>query len=63
MREGRRSSLSVTERAKFGYFERSLNAYGRDGEPCRRCGTIMRRESFMNRGSHFCPSCQTVPRG
>ncbi|NMD56353.1 MULTISPECIES: bifunctional DNA-formamidopyrimidine glycosylase/DNA-(apurinic or apyrimidinic site) lyase [Tsukamurella] len=55
-------SLYVNVNGQSGYFERSLNAYGRDGEPCRRCGTIMRRESFMNRGSHFCPSCQTVPR-
>ncbi|MBS4104625.1 zinc finger domain-containing protein, partial [Tsukamurella paurometabola] len=38
------------------------DAYGRDGEPCRRCGTIMRRESFMNRSSHFCPTCQKAPR-
>lgn len=55
-------SLYVNVNGQSGYFERSLNAYGRDGEPCRRCGTIMRRESFMNRGSHFCPTCQTVPR-
>lgn len=55
-------SLYVNVNGQSGYFSRSLDAYGRDGEPCRRCGTIMRRESFMNRGSHFCPSCQTVPR-
>ncbi|SKX96592.1 formamidopyrimidine-DNA glycosylase Fpg [Mycobacteroides abscessus subsp. abscessus] len=45
-----------------GYFERSLNAYGRAGQPCRRCGTLMRREEFMNRGSFFCPKCQPRPR-
>ncbi len=55
-------SLYVNVNGQSGYFERSLNAYGRDGEPCRRCGAIMRREQFMNRGSHFCPHCQTVPR-
>lgn len=55
-------SLYVNVNGQSGYFERSLNAYGRDGEPCRRCGTIMRREQFMNRGSHFCPKCQTEPR-
>ncbi|MEF3404099.1 bifunctional DNA-formamidopyrimidine glycosylase/DNA-(apurinic or apyrimidinic site) lyase [Agromyces sp. CCNWLW203] len=43
-----------------GYFEHSLNAYGRAGKPCPRCGTAMVRESFMNRGSHFCPRCQRV---
>jgi formamidopyrimidine-DNA glycosylase len=41
-----------------GYFAHSLNAYGRGGEPCSRCGTPIVRESFMNRGSHFCPRCQ-----
>ncbi|CAM3605943.1 bifunctional DNA-formamidopyrimidine glycosylase/DNA-(apurinic or apyrimidinic site) lyase [Tsukamurella ocularis] len=56
-------SLYVNVNGQSGYFSRSLDAYGRDGEPCRRCGTIMRRESFMNRGSHFCPTCQTAPRG
>ena len=41
-----------------GYFAHSLNAYGRQGEPCARCGTPIRREKFMNRSSHFCPRCQ-----
>ena len=41
-----------------GYFAHSLNAYGRQGEPCSRCGTAIRREKFMNRSSHFCPRCQ-----
>jgi formamidopyrimidine-DNA glycosylase len=41
-----------------GYFSHSLNAYGRQGEPCPRCGRPIVRESFMNRGSHFCAHCQ-----
>ena len=41
-----------------GYFSRSLHVYGRQGKPCDRCGTSIVRESFMNRGSHFCPRCQ-----
>jgi formamidopyrimidine-DNA glycosylase len=41
-----------------GYFSHSLNAYGRQGEPCPRCGRPIVRESFMNRGSHFCAFCQ-----
>lgn len=41
-----------------GYFSHSLNAYGQQGEPCPRCGTLIVREKFMNRGSHFCPRCQ-----
>ena len=43
-----------------GYFSHSLNAYGQQGEPCPRCGRPIVRESFMNRGSHFCPFCQRV---
>ncbi|WP_165066760.1 bifunctional DNA-formamidopyrimidine glycosylase/DNA-(apurinic or apyrimidinic site) lyase [Marisediminicola senii] len=43
-----------------GYFAHSLNAYGQQGEPCPRCGRPIVRESFMNRGSHFCPHCQRM---
>lgn len=45
-----------------GYFSQSLNVYGRQGEPCPRCGRPIVRESFMNRGSHFCAFCQRAPR-
>ncbi|GAC00598.1 formamidopyrimidine-DNA glycosylase [Gordonia namibiensis NBRC 108229] len=55
-------ALYVNVNGQSGYFERSLNAYGREGQPCRRCGAIVRRESFMNRSSYFCPKCQTAPR-
>ncbi|MFD4420308.1 bifunctional DNA-formamidopyrimidine glycosylase/DNA-(apurinic or apyrimidinic site) lyase [Agromyces sp. NPDC058484] len=43
-----------------GYFAHSLNAYGRAGLPCARCGTPMVREAFMNRSSHRCPRCQRL---
>ena len=43
-----------------GYFEISLNAYGRTGTPCSRCGTPIKREQWANRGSHFCPKCQKL---
>ncbi|CAN5424334.1 bifunctional DNA-formamidopyrimidine glycosylase/DNA-(apurinic or apyrimidinic site) lyase [soil metagenome] len=43
-----------------GYFAHSLKAYGQQGRPCPRCGRPIVRESFMNRGSHFCPFCQRV---
>jgi formamidopyrimidine-DNA glycosylase len=32
--------------------------YRRTGEPCRRCGTAIRREKLGGRSSHWCPSCQ-----
>ena len=41
-----------------GYFSISLNAYGLTGLPCKRCGRAIRRDNWMNRGSHFCPYCQ-----
>ena len=55
-------SLYVNVNGESGYFERSLDAYGREGEPCRRCGAVMRREKFMNRSSFYCPRCQPKPR-
>ena len=55
-------ALYVDVEGASGWFARSLDAYGRAGEPCRRCGTLMRRESFMGRSSTFCPTCQRPPR-
>jgi formamidopyrimidine-DNA glycosylase len=55
-------SLYVNVNGESGYFDRSLNAYGRAGEPCARCGAAIRREPFMNRSSYFCPRCQRKPR-
>jgi formamidopyrimidine-DNA glycosylase len=55
-------ALYVNINGESGYFDRSLHAYGREGEPCDRCGAPMRRVAFMNRSSYFCPACQPVPR-
>ncbi|HEX2315545.1 MAG TPA: bifunctional DNA-formamidopyrimidine glycosylase/DNA-(apurinic or apyrimidinic site) lyase [Thermomonospora sp.] len=54
--------LYVNVNGESGYFERSLEAYGRRDEPCRRCGTPIRRDVFMNRSSFSCPRCQPRPR-
>jgi formamidopyrimidine-DNA glycosylase len=54
-------TLYVNVNGESGYFDRSLNAYGRVGEPCGRCGTPIRRDSFMNRSSYSCPVCQPAP--
>ena len=51
-------SLYVNVNGQSGYFSRALNAYGREGEPCRRCGSLIRREPFANRSSFRCPRCQ-----
>jgi len=55
-------ALYVNVNGESGYFDRALNAYGREGEPCNRCGSPIRRESFMNRSSFSCPRCQPRPR-
>lgn len=52
----------VNVNGQAGYFAHSLNAYGRTGEPCPRCGRPIVRVSFTNRSSHFCPHCQKMPR-
>ncbi|MFB9234274.1 bifunctional DNA-formamidopyrimidine glycosylase/DNA-(apurinic or apyrimidinic site) lyase [Plantactinospora siamensis] len=55
-------ALYVNVNGESGYFDRSLSAYGREGLPCHRCGTPIRREAFMNRSSFSCPRCQPRPR-
>ncbi|MFE0025714.1 bifunctional DNA-formamidopyrimidine glycosylase/DNA-(apurinic or apyrimidinic site) lyase [Amycolatopsis sp. NPDC059021] len=56
-------ALYVNVNGQSGYFDRSLDAYGQEGLPCRRCGSAIRREPFMNRSSFSCPRCQPRPRG
>jgi formamidopyrimidine-DNA glycosylase len=60
-------SLYVNVNGASGYFSRSLNAYGREGQSCPRCAalglsTTIRRDTFMNRSSYSCPVCQPKPR-
>ena len=50
--------MYINVNGESGFFEQSLNAYGREGDPCERCGTPIRRIAFANRSSHFCPKCQ-----
>ncbi|MCC2313001.1 bifunctional DNA-formamidopyrimidine glycosylase/DNA-(apurinic or apyrimidinic site) lyase [Cellulomonas xiejunii] len=55
-------ALYVDVNGASGYFDRSLAVYGQDGRPCRRCGTLVRRDAFANRSSYTCPRCQPRPR-
>ena len=41
-----------------GYFEQELSAYGRGGQPCRRCGRPLRQASIAQRATVWCGSCQ-----
>ena len=54
--------MYVNVNGESGYFERSLAVYGREGLGCLRCGTPVRRDSFMNRSAYSCPRCQPRPR-
>lgn len=42
----------------LGYFQHCFDVYGREGEPCRRCGGGVRRLVQVGRSTFFCPSCQ-----
>lgn len=50
--------LYTNVNGESGYFENSLEVYGREDEECSRCGHLIKRIKFTNRSSHFCPHCQ-----
>jgi formamidopyrimidine-DNA glycosylase len=39
-----------------------LNAYGRESQPCPRCGTLIKRVQIAQRSAYFCPRCQRLRR-
>ncbi len=41
-----------------GGFQHEFCAYGRDGEPCLRCGTTIALTRLAGRATHYCPRCQ-----
>ena len=43
---------------KPGYFKQELQVYGRQGEPCYECGTVIKNKVIGQRASCFCPRCQ-----
>ncbi len=51
-------SLYTNVNGESGYFEHSLQAYGREEQPCARCHAQIRRIVIGGRSSHFCPKCQ-----
>ncbi len=51
--------LYINVNGESGYFDVELEAYGQEDEPCSRCGAQIRRITFGNRSSHFCPTCQS----
>jgi formamidopyrimidine-DNA glycosylase len=51
----------VNAEGEAGFFQLRLRVYDRAGEPCRRCGTAIRRILQAGRSTFFCPACQTRP--
>jgi formamidopyrimidine-DNA glycosylase len=41
-----------------GYFQQDLRVYGREGQPCRVCGTTLKGQRIGQRASVWCPKCQ-----
>ena len=58
------SSISdfVDSNGEPGEFQMRHRAYGREGKPCARCRTAIRRIIVAGRSSYFCPRCQRAPR-
>ena len=61
----RGSSISdyVDSEGNRGEFQLRHRVYQRDGKPCFRCKSIIRRVIVAGRSSHYCPTCQPAPRG
>jgi len=53
-------ALYVGVDGEQGWFERALDAYGRVGLPCGRCGTLIQRAKWGGRSAHWCPQCQVL---
>ncbi|MBE7498620.1 MAG: bifunctional DNA-formamidopyrimidine glycosylase/DNA-(apurinic or apyrimidinic site) lyase [Verrucomicrobiaceae bacterium] len=48
----------LNEKGEPGYFQQTLRVYDRAGEPCRACGTRIRKITLGQRSTYFCPKCQ-----
>ncbi|MEM9741178.1 MAG: bifunctional DNA-formamidopyrimidine glycosylase/DNA-(apurinic or apyrimidinic site) lyase [Pseudomonadota bacterium] len=48
----------VDSQGQPGYFQQQLNVYGREGQPCRRCDTVLKGTRLGQRATVYCPNCQ-----
>jgi formamidopyrimidine-DNA glycosylase len=60
-RRGTSISDYVDARGRRGGFQFALQVYGREGQPCVRCGTAILRSKVAGRGTWTCPRCQREP--
>ena len=59
LKEGiRRNGASIDWVYRGGEFQNQFRVYGREGEPCQVCGTIIQKLIVGQRGTHICPYCQ-----
>jgi len=59
LQEGiRRNGASIDWVYRGGDFQNHFRVYGRGGEPCPVCGTIIQKIIVGQRGTHICPNCQ-----
>ncbi|HLY92144.1 MAG TPA: bifunctional DNA-formamidopyrimidine glycosylase/DNA-(apurinic or apyrimidinic site) lyase [Candidatus Angelobacter sp.] len=54
------SSISdyVDPDGEEGFFQIQHRVYGREGKPCRKCKTPIKKIVVAGRGTHYCPKCQ-----
>ena len=54
------SSISdyVDADGEEGFFQLQHRVYGREGKPCLKCRTLVKRVVLVGRSSHYCPKCQ-----
>jgi formamidopyrimidine-DNA glycosylase len=45
---------------QHGLNQDRLQAYGRGGEPCLRCGSTLKKIQVSQRSTVYCPSCQRL---
>ncbi len=57
----RRNGASIDWVYRGGDFQNYFRVYQRTGEPCPVCGTPIQRITLGQRGTHFCPTCQSFP--
>ena len=48
----------INSQGQIGMFQQQLLVYGRNGEPCKECGSTIEKLKVAGRGTHICPSCQ-----
>lgn len=57
----KRNGASIDWMYRGGSFQNEFRVYGRSGQPCPICGTLIKKITVGQRGTHFCSTCQPIP--